>query len=230
MLDVALVAPVYRNAATLAELARRVGAALEGRSWRLRLVVDGCPDGSLAEALRLAAADPARVAVTPLAANGGQHPALTRGLADEPYAAAWVCLDADLQDPPEAVPRLLSRLAEGDVDAVFAGRRGSYEGPGRLATGRLHRAALARLTGLPADAGAFVALGPAARDAVVRLPAPSVVAALGAAVGAAGVRAVSVPVERSPRPSGRSAWTPAARLRQSARTLTWAARSRAARR
>jgi hypothetical protein len=81
---------------------------------------------------------------------------------------------------------------------------------------------VARLTGLPPDAGAFVALGPAARHAVVRLQAPSVVAA----VGASGVRAVSVPVERTRRPSGRSAWTGGARLRQSARTLAWLATHR----
>jgi len=217
VLDVVLVAPVYRNAATLAELADRVAAALDRRAWRLRFVVDACPEGSLAEARRLAEADPERVAVTLLAVNRGQHGALAEGLAAEDDAAAWACLDADLQDPPEAVPALLGRLAAGGVDAVFAGRRGSYESRARLVTGRLHRAALRRLTGLPADAGAFVALGPSAREAVVRLRAPSIVAA----VGVAGVRAVSVPVERAVRPTGRSGWTTTARIRQSARTLAW---------
>ncbi|MFP5318981.1 MAG: glycosyltransferase [Acidimicrobiia bacterium] len=223
MLDVVLVTPVYRNAATLAELAGRVAAALDGRAWRLRFVVDACPEGSLDEARRLAAAEPGRLAVTDLAVNGGQHAALAEGLAAEADAAAWVCLDADLQDPPEAVPALLDRLAGGDVDAVFAGRRGRYESTARMMTGRLHRAVLARVTGLPPDAGAFVALAPLARDAIVRLRGPSVVAAL----GVARVRAVSVPVERAVRPSGRSAWTPAARLRQSARTLAWAVQARA---
>jgi glycosyltransferase involved in cell wall biosynthesis len=222
VLDVALVTPAYRNADTLAELVDRVAAAMEGRTWRLRFVVDACPEGSLEVAERLAAADPARLAVTALDANGGQHAALAAGLAAEDDAAAWVCLDADLQDPPEAVPVLLDRLTEGYVDAVFAGRRGAYESRARLVTGGLHRAALARMTGLPADAGAFVAMSPTARRAVVRLRAPSIVAAL----GVAGVRATSVPVERAARPSGRSAWSSTARIRQSARTLTWAAEAR----
>ena len=77
-------------------------------------------------AAQLAAEDP-RIAVTVLAENVGQHRALAAGLAAEPEADVWVCLDADLQDPPEAVPLLLDRLARGDVDAVFAGRRGAYE-------------------------------------------------------------------------------------------------------
>lgn len=220
-MTIAVVTPVYGNRATLTELAQRVEATLAGRAWRLRLVIDASPDDSLAVAEALAAADP-RIAVTRLTENVGQHRALERGLADEPDATAWACLDADLQDPPEALPRLLDRLAEGDVDVVFAGRRGGYESAGRLATGRLHRKALARLTGLPDDAGAFLVMVAAAREAVLALRAPSIVAAL----GIAGVPATSVPVDRHPRPSGRSAWSSAARLRQSARTLLWAAARR----
>jgi undecaprenyl-phosphate 4-deoxy-4-formamido-L-arabinose transferase len=214
---VAVVVPVYRNAATLAELVARLGTALAGRDWRLRLVVDACPAGSAEVALALAGP---RVAVTGLTANGGQHAALRQGLADEPDADVWVCMDADLQDPPEAVPLLLDRLAAGDVEAVFAGRRGAYESRLRRATGALHRRVAARLTGLPPDAGAFLALGPAVRAAVLGADAPSVVLA----VGAARRPVTSVPVVRDVRPEGRSAWTARARLGQSVRSLWWALR------
>ena len=218
MTTVALIVPVHGNAPTLATLVARLASALAGRDWRLRFVDDASTDASLGVARRLAAAAP-NVSVTALAANVGQHRALLRGLADEPGAGAWVCLDADLQDPPEAVPGLLDRLAPGDVGAVFAGRRGDYERTGRLLTGRLHRAALSRLTGLPPDAGAFVALGRTVRDALVRLQPPSIVAG----IGASGEPVASVPVTRSLRPAGGSAWTSTARLTQSARTLAWAA-------
>jgi glycosyltransferase involved in cell wall biosynthesis len=216
-----VVVPVHGNQDTLEPLHARLEAALAGRDWRLRLVIDASPDDSARVAAGLAAADP-RVAVTVLARNVGQHRALEAGLEQEPHATAWVCLDADLQDPPEAVPALLDRLARGDVDAVFAGRRGSYESRARLLTGRAHRAVLARLTGLPPDAGAFLALSPRGREAVLARRAPSLVAA----VGAARLPVASVPVARDPRPSGESAWTARARLRQSARTLAWAARHR----
>jgi polyisoprenyl-phosphate glycosyltransferase len=218
---VAVVVPVYRNAATLAPLAARLGESLAGRDWRLRLVVDACPAGSADVALALAGP---RVGVTVLAVNGGQHAALRRGLADEPDADVWVCLDADLQDPPEAVPLLLDRLDVGDVEAVFAGRRGAYESWARRATGGLHRRVAARLTGLPPDAGAFLALGPRVRSAVLDAGSPSVVLA----VGLARRPVTSVPVVRDRRPEGRSAWTARARMRQSARSLGWALRRRAA--
>jgi polyisoprenyl-phosphate glycosyltransferase len=213
-----VIAPVYGNEATLEELHARLAAVLEGR-WALRLVVDGSPDGSLAVARRLAATDE-RVSVTALDVNGGQHRALLRGLAAE-AADVYVCLDADLQDPPEAVPLLVERLGRGDAGVVFAGRRGAYEGRGRLLTGTVHRALQSRLTGVPADAGAFLAMDRRSRHALLAIDPPSIVAG----VGAAGLRSVSVPVERAARPTGRSAWSAPARLRQSARTLAWAYRS-----
>ena len=215
-MTVAVVVPVYGNEATLAELAGRVAAALVGRQWRLRLVVDASPDASLAVAQVLAAGD-SRIAVTDLTVNVGQHRALARGLVDEPLADAWALIDGDLQDPPEALPALLDLLAASGAAVVFAGRTGAYEAPGRLRTGGLHRRLLARLTGLPTDAGACMVLGPEARAAVLALGGPSVVAA----IGISGVPTASLPVERQPRPDGRSAWTSRARLRQSARTLAW---------
>ena len=217
-MTVAVVVAVYGNEATLPALADRIADALAGRPWRLHLVVDASPDASLAVAHQLAAAEP-RIAVTDLIVNEGQHRALSRGLADEHDAAVWACLAADLQDPPEALPAMLDRLAAGDVAAVFAGRRGAYEGAGRLLTGRLHRSLLSRLTGLPADAGAYVVMGPEARRAVLDLDGPSIVAA----IGVAGLPTTSIPVDRDPRPTGTSAWTSATRLRQSARTLAWTA-------
>ena len=221
-MKVALVTPVYRNASTLTELSRRVAVAMGERPWTLRFVIDASPDDSLAVAHGLAAADQ-RLAVTDLPSNVGQNRALLAGLvASDAGAEAWVCLDADLQDPPEAVPALLDRLAAGDVGVVFAGRRGAYEGRARLFTGKLHRAAMARLTGLPADAGAFLAMDRPSRDQLLALGPPGIVAG----VGAAGIPCVSVPVERASRLGGRSAWTAAARLRQSGRTLAWAWRAR----
>ena len=222
-MTVALVTPVYRNAGTLGELSRRVAAAMGDRPWTLRFVIDASPDDSLAVAHGLAAADH-RLSVTALPRNVGQNRALLAGLAaSDAGAGAWVCLDADLQDPPEAVPALLDRLAAGDVGVVFAGRRGAYESRSRLLTGALHRTAMARLTGVPPDAGAFLAMDRPSRDRLLALGPPGIVAG----VGAARIPCASVPVVRAARPAGRSAWTATARLRQSGRTLAWAWRARA---
>ncbi|WP_448627829.1 glycosyltransferase [Geodermatophilus sp. URMC 64] len=218
---VCVVVPVYGNARTLRPLCERLAAALAAYDWRLQLVIDASPDDSVRVAHDLAATDE-RVAVTGLTVNVGQHAALTTGLAGAEDADAWVCMDADLQDPPEAVPLLLDRLAVGDVAAVFAGRRGAYEPLLRRVTGGLHRRVAARLTGLPPDAGAFLAMRKSARDAVVAAQAPSVVLA----IGRSGLPVASVPVIRAPRPEGDSAWSARGRLVQSVRSLLWALRAR----
>jgi glycosyltransferase involved in cell wall biosynthesis len=220
----AVVVPVYRNGATLRALAGRLGAALDN-PWTLRFVVDACPEGGAAAAIALAAADP-RIRATVLSSNQGQHRAIATGLAAETDADVWVCMDGDLQDPPEAVPVLVDALAQRQTAAVFAGRRGAYESRGRRLTGNAHRRVLAALTGLPPDAGAFVVMDARVRDAVVsgvlEHGAPSVVVA----AAGSGRALASVPVHRDRRAQGSSAWTSRARLRQSARTILWAARHR----
>ena len=75
MIRVAVVVPVYGNAATLRPLTHRLAAALGGRDWRLCLVVDASPDDSAAVAGGLAAED-GRISVTELTVNVGQHRAL----------------------------------------------------------------------------------------------------------------------------------------------------------
>jgi len=229
-IDLSVVVPVYGNAETLEELHSRLATVLEGRGLEFEVlyVDDACPRGSL-EVLRTVARSDPRVGVVSLARNAGQHRAVLAGLSLARGRGA-VVLDADLQDPPEAIPQLLAKLEEG-YGAVFAGRRGLYESRGRLLTSRLFKRLLSRLCGAGdglADAGLYVVLD---RPTVSRLlsmenGAPFVVAM----IGCAGLRTVSVPVVRSPRPSGESAYSSWRRLRSGLRGVAWVIRWRVGRR
>lgn len=208
--ELSVVVPLYRNRATLRELHRRLVAALSPvvPDFELLLVDDACPERSYEEATALAEGDP-RIRVLRHETNLGQHRAVLTGLAAA--GGEWVLvMDGDLQDPPEAVPRLLTARAQG-LDAVFGGRRGAYESRGRLVTSRAFKLLLARLTGLPPDAGLFVLLSRPLVDELLRhdLPRPMVTALIGVCTK----RTVSVPVERAPRPEGQSTYGPLARLR-----------------
>src|SRR4051794_21051158 len=186
---VAVVVPVAGTAAVLRPLAERLATALAGRDWRLRLVIDAAGEESVREAHALAAGDD-RIAVTGLTVRSGRPGALAAGLAAEPAADVWVCLDGEGGDPPEAVPLLLDRLGRGDVAAVFAGpARGSRE---------LLRAVVTRVAGLPPVATAFVAVGRQVRDAVVDARSPLG----GAAAALAGRPVAAVPVARERRREG----------------------------
>jgi glycosyltransferase involved in cell wall biosynthesis len=212
---IAVVVPVHEDESTLRPLADRLASALADRNWRLRLVIDASTDGSTAVAGALAAGSP-RIAVSGLTVSAGRDDALVRGLAAEAGADVWVCLDAGLTDPPEAVPLLLDRLAGGDVGAVFAARTGAGHRP----LGALGR----RLAGLPRGAGTFLAMASSVRAAVLAAVEHHGAPSVPLAVARAGAPLTAVPV-RCP-PSRRSGPAAFAAVRHSARSLAWVARTR----
>jgi polyisoprenyl-phosphate glycosyltransferase len=129
-----VVAPVYNEEATIKQFYERVCSALEGLPFELVLVDDGSRDGSAAALERIAAHD-SRVRVVYLSRNFGHQTALTAGL-DHAGGNAVVMLDADLQDPPELIVRMLDHWRAG-CDVIYA-VRGKREGESRfkLATAR----------------------------------------------------------------------------------------------
>ncbi|MBV8432292.1 MAG: glycosyltransferase family 2 protein, partial [Solirubrobacterales bacterium] len=114
-----VVAPVYNEQELLDQFYARVCSALTGLDFELVLVDDGSSDTSPAILNRLASSDP-RVHVVYLSRNFGHQTALTAGL-DHASGNAVVMLDADLQDPPELIPRMLDHWRAG-CDVVYAVR------------------------------------------------------------------------------------------------------------
>jgi undecaprenyl-phosphate 4-deoxy-4-formamido-L-arabinose transferase len=128
--SVSVVVPVYNERENLPELVRRTlaaGRAL-GRPWELVLVDDGSRDGSGDMLEAYARENAGEVKALLLYRNAGQHNAILCGFAHA-QGDILVTLDADLQNPPEEIGRLVSKIEEGfDVvgsvrqdrqDAVF---------------------------------------------------------------------------------------------------------------
>jgi polyisoprenyl-phosphate glycosyltransferase len=116
-----IIVPVYNEEDCLEELYRRVVSVMDstGEPWELVLVNDGSRDGTEAIMLRLAAQDE-RVRPVIFARNFGHQIAVTAGL-DYSRGKAVVIIDADLQDPPEAILDLIARWREG-YQVVYAVR------------------------------------------------------------------------------------------------------------
>lgn len=222
----AIVAPHYRTAAATNEFHARVShaVAVAGDPARATIihVDDACDAGSGAALDRIAHHD-RRVRVIHHERNRGQAQAVMTGLRAS-GSEITVALDADLQDPPEAIPALVAELERGEAHAVFAGRRGDYEGRGRLLTGHGLKRLLSLIAGTPADAGGFVALDRALVDDVVgtELDPPYLLAA----IIETGRATTSIPVERQARTAGRSATTSRARMTLGLTALRAALRSR----
>jgi glycosyltransferase involved in cell wall biosynthesis len=220
---VTVVLPVYRNARFLPELHRRLSAALSAteRAYRLIFVNDASPDDSLAVLRQLAALDP-HVLVLALAKNVGQNRAVMAGLEHTTTPLA-VVMDADLQDPPEAIPQLLAAL-QPEVCALFAGRRGTYEAGTRLFTSFVFKRLLALLTlgRVPADAGLFVVLRREMIDALLAFqhPDPYVIGLM----ARTRLSMRSIPVQRAGNALGETGYTTRKRLALALRAFRTMAR------
>src|SRR5262249_39697964 len=105
---VSIVIPVFDEAVTIPRLHARLRHVLDelDRSSEVIYVDDGSRDRSLEELLIVRASD-ATVRVVTLARNAGQHAAILAGFAHA-RGDVVVTLDADLQNPPEEIPRLLA--------------------------------------------------------------------------------------------------------------------------
>ena len=112
---VTIVIPVYREANNLESLYERlekVTGALPAFTWEYLLVNDGSPDHSF-ELLRKLAKRDAKVKVLDLSRNFGKEIALTAGVHDAKFSDAVICMDADLQHPPELIPKLVGEWQKG---------------------------------------------------------------------------------------------------------------------
>ena len=200
---VSVVVPVHNERETLAELYERLTDALrsEGRAYELLFVDDGSTDGSTEVLRDLAHGDPA-VRVVVLARRFGQLAATLCGLA-RARGGSVVTIDADLQHPPEAAPRLVAALADG-YDVVVAVR----EGVGRPGTvSRAGRWLLRWLFGVkvPRDLSTFRAFSGSVARRLAACGAEVVL--LGAEVCRVGARIGYVPAKVGRRERGKGKYT-----------------------
>ncbi len=107
---------------------------------------DGSSDDSL-KILREFAADDHRIRVVELARNFGQHSAILAGFR-ECRGDIVVTLDADLQNPPEEIPRLLAAIDEGN-DVVGGWREDRHDEAFRRYASRLHNRLTSMIVGVP---------------------------------------------------------------------------------
>ena len=112
--SVSIVIPVHNERLNLPQLIERcvkVGRAL-GRPWELILIDDGSRDGSSEMLAEAAKTYPGEIKSLILNRNYGQHNAILCGFANA-QGDVMVTLDADLQNPPEEIPKLLVAIDDG---------------------------------------------------------------------------------------------------------------------
>jgi undecaprenyl-phosphate 4-deoxy-4-formamido-L-arabinose transferase len=112
--DISLVIPVYNEEEVLSALFARLYPALDalGRSYEVVFVDDGSRDRSVALLREQFERRPEVTRVVLFTANFGQHRAILAGFAHA-RGRYLITLDADLQNPPEEISRVVAELDSG---------------------------------------------------------------------------------------------------------------------
>lgn len=176
MVELSLVIPVKDEEAAIGPCLARVIPVLEAmddpvsRSFEILFIDDGSEDKTLEEIRKAHLADP-RVRAISFSRNFGKEAALTAGL-DAARGLAVVPLDVDLQDPPEALPKMIAEWRAGS-DVVYGVRdnRETDSFPKRLTADLYYRAHnwLSR-DKIPEHAGDFRLLDRKVVEVIRRMP------------------------------------------------------------
>jgi glycosyltransferase involved in cell wall biosynthesis len=121
-MDLSVVIPLFNERDNLRPLHQELGRVLEplGRSYELLFIDDGSTDGSV-DVLREIRSRDSHARVIRLARQSGQTAALACGL-KRASGEVVIAIDADLENDPADIPRLIAKLQEGD-DLVSGWRR-----------------------------------------------------------------------------------------------------------
>lgn len=204
---ISLVAPFYNEEPLIDRFFKTVIEILEktGLEWEIVCVDDGSSDRTLERLLAGARANPA-VKVLQLSRNFGKEAALTAGM-EASAGDVVILIDADLQDPPELISRMLDKWREG-YDVVYGVRqsRDSDSLGKRISASGFYRI-FNRLTPtpVPANAGDFRLMDRRVVDRVRQLPERTrFMKGLFAWVG---FKSTAIAYDRPGRVAGQSAWS-----------------------
>ena len=144
--EVSVVVPVYNEEAVLPALFARLYPALDAlrRSYEVIFVNDGSSDRSAALLRGQFEQRPDATRVILFNGNFGQHLAIMAGF-EASRGARVVTLDADLQNPPEEIGKLLAKMDEG-YDYVGTVRSARQDSAFRRHASRLMNAIRERIT------------------------------------------------------------------------------------
>ncbi|HEY4378565.1 MAG TPA: glycosyltransferase family 2 protein, partial [Acidimicrobiales bacterium] len=143
---VSVLMPAYNEAENLAEVVPATAAVLDGlgQPWEIVVVDDGSTDGTRGVMGGLRSAN---VRYIRLRRNAGKSAALSMGL-DHINGEIVVLMDADGQDDPNEIPKLVAAL-DGDVELVTGRRAVRNDRFIKRNTSKIYNGVTAKVTGVP---------------------------------------------------------------------------------
>jgi polyisoprenyl-phosphate glycosyltransferase len=209
-----IIVPCYNEQECLPIFMQRMTAAAEaevGADFEIILVNDGSRDQTWSCVVAMTQRYPNVLGVN-LSRNHGHQLAVTAGLSLA-RAKQVMIIDADLQDPPELLPEMRERMAQG-YDVVYGRRRSrAHESQFKLATARIFYRMLSRLAevDIPADTGDFRLMSRRITDQLNAMPEHD--RFLRGMVAWLGGRQTEVLYDRDPRYAGQTGYNLAQMLK-----------------
>ena len=146
--SLSIVIPVYNERDNLIPLTQKILKVMKSlkKSWELILVDDGSTDNGSKLITKIAKEDPHIKAVY-LTRNFGQTAALAAGI-DQATGDIIITLDADLQNDPQDIPKLLETLKKTKADIVSGWRKNRHDPWLRSLFSKTANKLIAKTTGL----------------------------------------------------------------------------------
>jgi undecaprenyl-phosphate 4-deoxy-4-formamido-L-arabinose transferase len=143
-----IVIPIYNEADNLHLLYQRVTDALDkyGKSYEIIFINDGSKDNSYAILMELHQLRPTQIRLINFNGNFGQHMAIVAGF-EKVRGEITITLDADLQNPPEEIPKLVAAIEAGH-DYVGGVRQKRQDTSFRRYASKLNNYIRSRVTGI----------------------------------------------------------------------------------
>jgi glycosyltransferase involved in cell wall biosynthesis len=196
-----VVIPVHNEAPTLRKLVDGIRAHIGFEDYQILFIDDGSTDASLAEIRALHGEDP-RINYLRFSRNAGKTQALAAAFR-RINADLVITMDADLQDDPAELPRMLAAVRDG-VDMVCGWKQNRQDPWHKTAPSRVFNSAMASVFGLPLhdiNSGFKVMRGEVAR----RLPMDEGMHRfIPVMAKQLGYHVIEIPVKHHPRRFGKS--------------------------
>ncbi len=152
---ITIIIPIFNEQDNIEKLALRIFESTSASTYQFEIIFinDGSTDQSIETITRLSDLD-SRIKFIDFSRNFGQQSALRAGY-DHARGDAVICMDADMQNPPELIPGMLERWEQG-YDVVLCTRRGGQQSGGffKTVTSRLFYRMMNYLSDLPMERNA----------------------------------------------------------------------------
>ncbi len=145
--QVSIVIPVYNEEKNLPVLRDRLLPVMQGsgKSFEIIFIDDGSSDNSLVILQEFTRNE--HIKVVELTRNYGQHAAIMAGFS-VCCGNVVVTMDADLQNPPEEIPKLIKVMEEGNYDVVGTIRKGRQDSFFRILPSKIINMVARKITGV----------------------------------------------------------------------------------